>query len=110
MPQVVPLRQIPNQTLQAQLGGQACTINVFQQVYGLYTDVLIGIDPVIQGVISLNGTLIVRSTYLGFIGDLVYADTQGNEDPVYTGLGDRWQLLYLTPDEIAALGLPTGVS
>lgn len=110
MPQVVPLRPIANQTLQAQLGGQACTINVFQQVYGLYVDVFIGTQGIVEGVIGLNGTLIVRSSYLGFSGDLVFADIQGIDDPVYTGLGSRWQLLYLTADEIAALNLPFGVS
>lgn len=110
MPQVVPVRPIANQTLQVQLGGQACTINVFQQVYGLYVDVLIGTQDVVLGVIGLNGTFIVRSAYLGFVGDLVFADIQGTDDPVYTGLGGRWQLLYLTADEIAALNLPFGVS
>jgi hypothetical protein len=109
MPLVVPLRPLPNQTLQSQLGGQACTINVYQQVYGLYMDLLIGTQPVVQGIIGLNGTLIVRSAYFGFSGDFIFLDTQGISDPVYTGLGARWQLLYLTAADIAALNLPVNV-
>ena len=108
--QIVPLQAVANQTLQVDLGGQACTLNVYQQAYGLYMDVLFGTSPIIQGVICLNGSLIVRSTYLGFIGDFVYMDTQGVSDPIYTGLGTRWLLLYLTADDVTALNLPVNVS
>lgn len=109
MPQVVPLQPLPNQTLQAQLGGQACTINVYQQIFGLYVDLLIGTQPVVQGIIALNGTLIVRNTYFGFSGDLEFVDTQGISDPVYTGLGTRFFLLYLSPADLAPFNLPAGV-
>lgn len=114
MPSVVPTQPIPNQTLQCQLGGQACTLNVYQQAYGMYVDVLVGNQAIVQGVIALNANLIVRDSYLGFSGDLEFLDTQpdpinGPSDPVYTGLGTRFQLIYLSPDEIASLNLPTGV-
>lgn len=109
MPLVVPVQPIPNQTLQAQLGGQACTINVYQQVYGIYVDLLLGTNPVVQGIIALNGNLIVRNTYFGFLGDIEFVDTQGTSDPVYTGLGSRFFLLYLSTADLAALNLPAGV-
>jgi hypothetical protein len=114
MPQVVPTQPIANQTLQVQLGGQACTINVYQQAFGLYVDLLFGTVPVVQGIIALNANLIVRSQYLGFIGDLEFLDTQpdplaGPSDPVFTGLGSRFQLVYLTAADISALNLPAGV-
>jgi hypothetical protein len=114
MPVVVPTQPIANQTLQVQLGGQACTLNIYQQAYGLFMDVIVGATPIIQGVICMNAKLIVRSTYLGFSGDLEFVDTQpsalnGPSDPVYTGLGSRYQLLYLSATEIAALNLPVGV-
>jgi hypothetical protein len=100
--QVVPLQPIPNQTLQVQLAGQACTINVYQQAYGLYVDILVGTTPIVQGIIGLNGNLIVRDTYFGFSGDLEFLDTTDNSDPVYTGFGTRWFLVYLSPSDIAA--------
>lgn len=106
---VIPTQPIANQTLQVQLNGQACTLNVYQQAYGLYVDVFVGATLIIEGVIGLNGNLIVRSEYLGFSGDLEFIDTQGTDDPIYTGLGTRWQLLYLTPDDIAAANLAAGV-
>lgn len=110
MPQIVPVQAIPNQTLQCQLGGQACTLNVYQQAFGMYVDLLIGTQVIVQGIIGLNGTLIVRNTYFGFIGDLIFLDTQDTQDPVYTGLGTRFFLLYLSASDVASLNLPAGVS
>ncbi len=51
-----------------------------------------------------NGNRLVRDAYLGFSGDLAVVDTQGASDPVYTGLGTRYQMVYLAPADLAALG------
>ena len=93
--QIVPLQPLPNQTLQAQLGGQACSLNVYQYAYGLFVDVYVNNALIVAGVIAENLNRIVRSTYLGFVGDFVFVDTQDAADPVYTGLGGRFQLVYL---------------
>lgn len=98
---IVPLRALPNQTLQVQLAGQPCTINVYQQAYGLFTDLYVAGGLIIGGVICRNLNRIVRSAYLGFTGDLVFGDTQGTSDPLYTGLGSRWQLAYLAEGDVA---------
>lgn len=100
--QVVPLQPIANQTLQVQLNGQACTLDVFQTTFGLFITVYVGATLIVATVICENVNRIVRSTYLGFSGDLVFLDTQGAEDPNYVGLGSRFQLLYLFPDELPA--------
>ena len=109
MPQTVPLQPLANQTLQAQLANQAVTLNVYQQAFGLYMDVMIGTQAIVQGIIARNSTLIIRNTYFGFSGDFIFLDTQGNSDPIFTGLGSRFVLIYLTAAEIAAYGFPTGV-
>lgn len=98
--QVVPLQAVPNQTLQAQLGGQACTLNVYQLTYGLFIDVYVGSALVCAGVICENMTLVVRYAYLGFSGDLVFFDTQGDDDPVFSGFGSRFLLVYLAPSDL----------
>lgn len=51
------------------------------------------------GVACLNKTFIVLNLYLGFIGDFSFLDTQGDTDPVYTGLGSRYLLFYVPPSE-----------
>jgi hypothetical protein len=109
MPQVIPLQPVPSQTLQCQVGNQAVTLDVYQLAYGLFVDVDWG-ENEIDGVIAHNAHLIVRYAYLGFEGDFIFVDTTGQgNDPVYTGLGTTFQLLYLSAAEIAALDLPSGV-
>lgn len=105
---VVPLQPIPSQTLNCTLAAQPCTINVYQQMFGLYMDLLIGNTPIVQGIIALNYNLIVRNTYLGFAGDFVFYDSQGTSDPVYTGFGTRYFLAYLEASDISTLHLPAG--
>ena len=98
--QTVPIQAVANQTLQVQLGTQACSLNIYQQTYGLYVDVYVNNVLIIAGVIAENLNRIVRSVYLGFVGDFAFVDTQGSSDPIYTGLGDRYQLIYLEPADL----------
>lgn len=102
--QIVPTQAVASQTLQVQLGGQACVLNIYEKRYGLFMDVYLGSTLVIGGVICWNLNRIVRDSYLGFIGDFVIGDTQGTSDPDYTGLGSRYQLAYLTPSDLAVRG------
>lgn len=97
---LVPLQPLPNQTLQVQLNNQPCTIEVVQFAYGLFMTVYVGSTLIIATVLCENFNRIVRSSYLGLVGDFVFLDMQGSDDPIYTGLGSRFQLLYLFPDEV----------
>ena len=104
----VPLSAVPNQQVQVQLNNQACTIVVQQLAYGLILSLYVGTSLIITSALCENLNRLVRNAYLGFIGDLVFSDTQGASDPIYTGLGNsnsRYQLVYLTPDDIASFGL-----
>ena len=101
--QFIPLQAIPNQTLQVVLSGQACTINVYAKSTGVFADLLVNDAAIVTGQQCVNQVPIVRRKYLGFSGDIAFLDTQGDEDPQYTGFGDlttRWQLLYLTPADL----------
>jgi hypothetical protein len=99
--QIVPLQPIANQSVQVQLGDQACTLGIQQLAYGLFMTVTVGGALIIAGVICENRNRIVRSAYLGFSGDLAFEDTQGAADPVYTGLGTRFLLAWLEPADLA---------
>lgn len=101
--QIIPLQATPNQTLTVVLGNQNCRINVYQKFFGLYLDLAVGDTPILLGVICRNANRIVRYTYLGFVGDLAVFDTQGSNDPDYTGLGSRYQLVYLEAADLAAV-------
>lgn len=91
----VPIFDQPSQSLQVTLGQQLCTINIYQKNTGLFCDLLVNDALIIGGVLCENLNRIVRSVYLGFVGDLVFDDTQGSDDPSYPGLGDRYVLIYV---------------
>jgi hypothetical protein len=101
--QIIPLNRIPNQNLQVQLSNQACTINVVQMAYGLFVSLYIGSTLIISNVLAQNLNRIVRDLYLDFSGDLLFYDTQGTQNPDYTGLGGptaRYQFIYLEPSDL----------
>lgn len=101
----VGAQAIPNQQLQCQLGNQAVTLNIYQTPFAMHMDVLVGSDLIVAGVICENANRIVRDAYLGFSGDFVWFDTTGEgNDPVYTGIGTQFSLIYLSPAELAAAG------
>jgi hypothetical protein len=91
----VPLQAVPSQTLAISLGGQPCKIDVVTRGDGLYVNLYVNDALVIGGVAARNRVRVVIDAYLGFIGDLSWLDTQGDQDPTYDGLGSRWQLVYL---------------
>jgi hypothetical protein len=100
--QIVPLTAVPSQSLTVLLNGQTCAINVYQKSTGLFFDLsvqgvtnpLTGTSQLVTAMLCLNGVGLVREAYLGFIGQLVFVDTQGDTDPYYTGLGSRYILTY----------------
>lgn len=98
--QIIPLLPVPNQTLTVNLDGQITQLNVYQRGANLYVDVLVNNVLIIGGVICQNLNRIVRSLYLGFQGDLAFIDGQGSTDPAYTGLGTRYSLAYIEPNEL----------
>lgn len=103
--QLIPLRPLPSQTLNVALDDQQCLVSVYQKFFGLYVDLSMNGQLVIGGVIAQNLNRIVRSLYLGFSGDLIFADAEGSADPQYEGLGGRFEFLYLTPADLTRLGL-----
>jgi hypothetical protein len=102
---IVPLQAVPSQRVATTLGGQNCLIAVYQKMFGLFLDLSVGATPIVTATICLNQVRIVRSLYLGFVGDLCFIDNQGGNDPDYTGLGGRYSLAYLEAGD----DLPAGV-
>jgi hypothetical protein len=97
---VILLRPIPSQIVSVSLSGQPTQIKVYQKMFGLFVDVSVSNKLIIGGVIARNLVKIVRSTYLGFAGDLFFNDAQGTSDPTYTGLGGRYSLIYPEPSDV----------
>lgn len=98
---IVPTQMAPNQNFQVVLDGQQMTFNVYQTAFGLFMDILLTGAAIVTGQLCLNQEPIVQQTYTGFSGELVWIDTQGNDDPIYTGLGSRFLLIYLEPTDLS---------
>jgi hypothetical protein len=90
----IPIGAVPSQSFTIQLNNQNCTINLKQKNTGLYFDLFIDENPIVQSMLCLNLVGLVREAYLGFVGQLAFWDTQGTSDPYYDGLGSRYQLVY----------------
>jgi hypothetical protein len=92
----IPLAPVPSQTLAVILDGQSCNISVYSETTGIYFDLSLGSTVIKTAVVMRDGARLLQDTqYTAFVGDFVMVDTQGELDPVYTGLGTRWQLVYL---------------
>jgi hypothetical protein len=96
----ISLQATPSQSLSVVLAGQNCQINVYQKSTGMYLDLYVSNSPIITTTVCLDRVRLVRETYLGFVGDLAFADTHGASDPVYTGLGTQYVLLYLEATDL----------
>lgn len=107
---------VPAQTFQAVLAGQNCSFSLYTNTgydfndltlstpdTNLYMDLAVNGVSVTIGAICLNEKrLLINRQYLGFVGDLMFIDTRGAEDPQASGLGTRWQLIYVEAADLAA--------
>lgn len=96
----IPLTPVPAQTLSVVLSDQNCQISVYQKSTGVYLDLELNNSPIATAVLCHDRARLVRSAYLGFVGDLTFVDTQGHADPQYQGLGSRFVLAYMEPLEL----------
>lgn len=96
----IQIAAMPSQSFSSVLGGQNCQIKIYQKSTGVFIDVAVNNTPIISGVICRDRVKLVRQSYLGFIGDLAFCDTQGVSDPEYTGFGSRYRLVYLEPSDL----------
>jgi hypothetical protein len=92
--QVIPITAVPSQNFTILLGTQNCALNIYQLSTGLYCDIVADQNTIVTAMICLNLVGLVREAYLGFSGQLFFYDTEGTDDPYYTGLGSRFQLVY----------------
>jgi hypothetical protein len=98
--QIVPIIDSYSQTLTITLGGQSCRIDLKTRSTGLYCDLYVNDTLIIGGVVCRNLKKIVINGYLGFVGDLLFSDMQGVDDPSSPGLGTRYLLMYAEASDL----------
>jgi len=101
--EAIPLKPVASQITRVVLAAQNCQIYLYQKEQGLFFDLNVNGIDIVSGVIARDMVPLVCREYLGFAGNLIFVDSQGAIDPVYTGLGSRFELVYLTADEYALM-------
>lgn len=92
----VPLAAVPTQTLAITLAGQPCQLALRQNGGNMYFDLTVnGVDIVLSRIVRNKQRLCLDAQYRPFVGDFLFNDTQGDTQPVYTGLDSRYVLYYL---------------
>lgn len=99
--QQIPLQSVPSQQVQVVLNGQQCQIAVYVKMQCMFFDITVNGSPLAYAVQCKNLVNLVPTSYLGFSGWLIFLDSQGSDDPQYSGLGTRWVLLYLDEEDVA---------
>lgn len=97
---VISLESKKSQSLNLSLSGQDCLIRLIQRESGLYMDLTVNGNPIMQGVPCLYANRVVRYSYLGFQGDLFFLDNEGQSDPSWSSLAERFPLYYITEEEL----------
>jgi hypothetical protein len=100
----VPLFAVPNQTAAIVLNGQSCEIALRQNGANMYFDLRAdGVDIILCRIVRNKQLLCIDARYQPFVGDFIFNDSQGDTQPDYSGLGDRYTLYYLEPSELGQL-------
>ncbi|EPS9340814.1 phage baseplate plug family protein [Escherichia coli] len=89
-----------SQSISVSLAGQPCNIKIVQRQSFMYMDLTVNEVPIMQGVPCLHGNKMVRYSHLGFKGDLIFIDNDGESDPRWEGLGSRYLLYYIEENEL----------
>lgn len=90
---IIPLENLPNQTLKVELGGKNCRFTFVSRGGRVYlNEMSIEDKNVLCGIVCLNKTNILQ--YIDFDGKLYFDDLDGNKDPEYTGFNNRFVLVY----------------
>lgn len=101
--QNIPLQPVPTQATKVVLGGQNVQLLIYQKPQGVFVDINADGVDIVVGVIARDAVPLMCRNYMGFIGNLLFVDTQGSSDPTYDGLGSRFSLVYLTAEEYALI-------
>ncbi|MGV7078500.1 phage baseplate plug family protein [Testudinibacter sp. P80/BLE/0925] len=91
----IPLQPIPAQRLSCSLGGQNLDISLTTRLHNqVYISIFADSKPVVINRLCLNLAPIIGTDYLPINGNLVFADSQGHNDPEWSGLGSRYKLYW----------------
>lgn len=96
----IPLTPVASQTFAVTLAGQPAQIELRTIGALLYFSLTVSGSPIVTTRVCRNKQrLLADAKYRGFVGDFSFVDTEGDTDPVFTGLGSRYLLVYFNAGE-----------
>lgn len=102
----IPLEAYQNQSFMVTLKEQDCSLALYQRNSRLYLDLSVDGALVRQGAVCLPQVGILGNVR-GFAGELFMVDQrtqpEKQQPPQWEGLGTRWKLYYLLPEEVQTL-------
>lgn len=90
----IPVSQNPNQSFQTNIEGKMVEIHLYIRARNLFMDLSVDGETCFNGKICRNRSKIDRFKEK-LNGYFMFIDTDGDLDPYYTGLNERWFLLYV---------------
>ena len=104
----ISLTPYPDQELQIDLGGQPCTIRLFERAGFMYMDLTVRRTKILKGALCQPTTPIIPETVTGFSGQFYVIDSMAatagsQESPAFAEWGARYKLYWFPADELAAM-------
>ena len=90
----IPLNAVAYQSLSVPLSGHVIRLVLQQRGTGLFASLWCDGAACLLGVLCQDRTWLVRKACYGLPGDFAFVDTEGTDDPNYTGLAGRFVLVY----------------
>lgn len=90
----IPLDPLPNQVFSVEIDGKTVEFEFITRGAYLYMNLKVEEKQVLAGIICHNKSNLNLYDTTGLSGRIYFKDTQGELDPVYYGLNDRWLLIY----------------
>lgn len=104
--EIISLNAIDAQEFSSNFGGTMYSFRLMDKGHaGVFLDIYNGVDPVLTGILCLDRVRLVRSAYVDFPGDLMFADQEGFSHPTYTGFGTQYLLYYLEEGDDDEVGM-----
>lgn len=97
----VPITPVPAQIVRVVLADQNCQFFLYQKEQGMFFDANVNGIDISSGILAHDAVALIPQAYSGFKGNLMFVDSHGDSDPEYSGLGDRYSLIYLDDEEYA---------
>ncbi len=94
----IPLSAVPSQAFESQLSPDKLA-RISLRTFGRY--LYFTLDGVVATRLCRDRVrLLLDAEYHEFGGDFMIVDTQGRNDPNWSGLGARYILVYIPPEEL----------